>query len=344
MKRRIAASAGWPSPPTPRLRQRTILAVLTAASLARCTDGPPDPIPMDPAAHRAAVDAFAAARTAELQAPESWLSLAGLLWLSPGENTMGSAQDNDVVLPAEAPPRLGTLTVGDSTVTWVTAPGVTVTQGVDSTLSRTAGSGPVSQDASGDPAVTESDMTADVGQGKFVVLRHGDLSWIIIRRGDRWAVRLRDDASHAYALFAEHGIDRFPTSETWRVTARWVPHDKTVAVPNVLGTVAEVKSPAVLEFWVDGRRMTLDVAGEPEHGQYMLVFADSTSGRESYGGGRYVWIDEPDADNRVVIDFNRAYNPPCVWTAFATCTLPTRDNRLPAAVEAGEKMWVNAHH
>jgi uncharacterized protein (DUF1684 family) len=292
---------------------------------------------MDPAAHAAAVQAFADARVAELSAPDSWLSLIGLLWLSPGENTVGSAPDNDIVLPAKAAPRVGTLTVDGRDVRWRTAPGVTVTLGVDSTLDMSAGSGAIPSDVSRDPAVTEADPMESPGAGKYVVLRHGDLNWIIIRRGDRMAMRLRDNASDTYAAF--HDIDRFPTSEAWRVTARWVPHDKVVAVPNVVGTVAEVESPAALRFWIDGREMALDVPGGEEHGRYMLVFADATSGRETYGGGRFLWIDGPDAQGRVVVDFNLAYNPPCVWTAFATCPLPTRDNRLPLAVEAGEKNW-----
>jgi uncharacterized protein (DUF1684 family) len=192
-------------------------------------------------------------------------------------------------------------------------------------------------DVSGDPAVEEADLTRDLGEGRNVVLRHGDLNWIVIRRGDQVALRLRDNASEGYRTF--QGIDRYPTSAAWRLTARWVPHDKAVSVPNVLGTVSEVASPAALEFWVDGRRMALDIPGSAEHGRYMLVFADSTSGGETYGGGRYLWVDGPDDQGRVVLDFNRAYNPPCVWTPFATCPLPTRDNRLPVRVEAGEKNW-----
>jgi len=292
---------------------------------------------MDPETHAAAVQAFADARVAELSAPDSWLSLIDLIWLSAGENTVGSAPDADVVLPAEAPQRVGTLTVDGRTVLWRTAPGVGVTMGVDSTLDMTAGSGAIPPDVSRDPAVAEADLTESPGQGKFRVLRLGDLNWIVIRRGDRMAVRLRDNASDTYDRF--HGIERFPTSSAWRVTARWVPHDKTVAVPNVLGTVSEVASPAELHFWLDGRPMSLDVPGGEEHGRYMLVFADATSGKETYGGGRFLWIDGPDGEGRVVVDFNLAYNPPCVWTEFATCPLPTKDNRLPVAVEAGEKNW-----
>jgi uncharacterized protein (DUF1684 family) len=319
------------------VRAATLAATLAAAVAAGCGERPPEPVPVDPEAHAVEVQAFADARVEELEAPDSWLSLIGLIWLAEGENTVGSAPDNDVVLPAKAAPRVGTLTVDGRTVRWRTEPGVTVTMGVDSTLDRSAGSGAISPAVSGDPAVTQADLSESPGEGKHIVLRHGDLDWIVIRRDERMAVRLRDNASETYDRF--HGIDRYPTSPAWRVTARWVPHDKRVAVPNVLGTVTEVASPAALHFWIDGRRMSLDVPGGEEHGRYMLVFADSTSGRETYGGGRFLWIDGPDEDGRVVVDFNLAYNPPCVWTEFATCPLPTKDNRLPVAVEAGEKNW-----
>jgi len=309
---------------------------LLACAMA-CADAPPEPIAVDEAAHAAAIEAFAAARVGELSAPDSWLSLIGLHWLPQGETTVGSAQANGVVFPRKAAPRVGTLVVAGTEVRWRTEPGVTVTQGVDSVLALPAGTGALEQDPSGDPAVEEAVLTADVGEGRNVLLRHGDLDWIVIRRGDRVALRLRDNGSAAYAAF--HGIDRYPTSTAWRVTARWVPHEKKVAVPNVLGTVSEVDSPAALEFWLGGRRMTLDVPGGEEFGRYMLVFADSTSGGETYGGGRYLWVDGPDDRGRVVVDFNLAYNPPCVWTPFATCPLPTRDNRLPIRVEAGEKNW-----
>jgi uncharacterized protein (DUF1684 family) len=210
-----------------------------------------------------------------------------------------------------------------------------VTRGVDSTLALPAGTGAIPPDVSGDPVVSEADLTTDLGPGKSVVLRIGSVNWIAIRRGDRVALRVRDDDSQAYQVFP--GIERYPVSTDWRITARWVPHAKKVRVPNVLGTVTETDSPAALEFWIGGVKRTLDVVGEPEDGRYMLVFADATTGKETYGGGRYLWIDPPDARGRVVVDFNLAYNPPCVWTPYATCPLPTKDNRLDIAVEAGEK-------
>jgi len=300
-----------------------------------CARGGPEPIPIDPAEHARAVEAFAVARVAETAAPGSWLSLIGLHFLEPGETTVGSAPDNGIVLPAPAAPRLGTLVVEEAGVRWRTEAGVTVTQGVDSTLAAEPGTGAVPSSPSEDPGVEEADLTPGAGVGKSVVLRFGSLSWLVIRRGGRWALRVRDDASPAYQGF--HGIERFPTSLDWRLTARWEPHEKSVGVPDVLGNVTEQPSPAALRFRVQGRDLALDVVGEPENGRYMLVFADATSGSETYGGGRFLWVDGPDEQGRVVVDFNFAFNPPCVWTEYATCPLPTRDNRLPVRVEAGEK-------
>jgi len=310
------------------------LLFLLAASGAAC--GPS----LDPVVHRSDVAAFAAAREAELQAPDSWLSLIGLHWLSDGETTLGSGTENDIVLPeGKADGRVGRLIVDAGSVRFVAERGARVTEGVDSTLDLSAGSGAIPPDVSRDPVVTESVLTASLGPGKHVVLRHGSINWIVIRRGERVALRLRDNKSEAYAAF--HGIDRYPADPLWRVRARWVPHEKTVAVPNVLGTVSEEPSPAALEFRVGLRRYSLDVTGAPDADRYMLVFADETSGRETYGGGRYLWVRRPDAEGYVVVDFNFAYNPPCVWTPFATCPLPSRDNRLALAVEAGEKSWAH---
>ncbi len=299
-------------------------------------DGRPQAIPIDAEIHRAEVDGWVQRRLSEMSAPDSWLALIGLHWLEEGEATLGSAPGNDILLPGKAASRVGRVVLEDGELRFLVEPGVLVTQGIDSTLSSPVATGARPPDVSGDPDIQEATL-GDPTPGHHTVLRHGDLNWIQIRRGDRFALRVRDNANHSYEDFTE--IDRYATSVDWRVTARWVPQDKTVAVPNVLGTITDTPSPAYLEFWIDGQRRTLDVVGEAEHGEYMLVFADSTSGGETYGGGRYLWIEEPDDEDRVVIDFNLAYNPPCVFTDFATCPLPTRENRLALRVEAGEKVW-----
>jgi uncharacterized protein (DUF1684 family) len=300
-------------------------------------DRPPPPVPVDPVAYRASVEAWFARREAELRAPDSWLSLIALDWLPQGETTIGAAPDNGVVLPAgKAPDHVGRIVVSGESARFVADSGVAVTRGVDSTLAAPEGSiGAIPPDVAHDPMVAGADLTEDLGPGKFVVLRVGSINWIAIRRGDRVALRVRDDDSEEYQVF--QGIQRYPVSTDWRITGRWVPDEKTVRVPNVVGMVTEQASPARVEFWIGGVRRALDVVGPPDHGRYMLVFADATSGEDTYGGGRYLWIDPPDPQGRVVLDFNLAFNPPCAWTPYATCPLPTRDNRLDIAVEAGEK-------
>ena len=313
------------------------MAILLASG--GCADGPPEPIPLDEAAMEASVAAFHDARVAELAAPDSWLSLIALHWLDEGETTLGAAPENDVVLPGEGTaPRVGRVILQDSTVRFVAEPGVRVIQGVDSTLSLPAGSGAFPPDTTADPAVAEA-VLGNVGPGKATVLRHGAVNWILVRRGDEYALRVRDNAHPVYGDF--HGIERYPFASKWAVTARWVPHEKTVRVPNVLGTESEQASPAYVEFWVDGQRHTLDVTGDPDDDRFMMVFADETSGDGTYGGGRYLWFSAPDERGRAVLDFNLAYNPPCVWSDFATCPLPTRDNRLGVRVEAGEEDWAH---
>lgn len=316
------------------------MSIIPAAALivAACSS-PPERVPVDPEAHAAAIADFHAARVAELEAPDSWLSLIALHWLPEGETTVGSDGSNDLVLPeGKASPVVGRVVRQGDAVRFVPEPGVVVTSGIDSTLSLPAGSGAIPPDVSGDPSITDEAL-GSAGSGKSIVHRHGPINWILVSRGDEFALRVRDNESPVYGDF--DGIDRYPTSTDWRITARWVPHEKTVLVPDVLGTSSESESPAHLEFWVDGERHTLDVTGSPDSDRFMMVFADATSGGTTYGGGRYVWFDAPDDQGRVVIDFNLAYNPPCVWTGHATCPLPTRDNRLAVAVEAGEKDWAH---
>lgn len=322
-------------------RARTGASAATALVLLACSacSGPPDPIPVDPEAHRAEVQRFHDARVAELAAPDSWLSLIGLYWLQEGELTLGADPASDVVLPADkAPPRLGRLVRTGDEVRFVAEPGVRVTSGIDSTLALSAGSGAFPPDVSGDPAITDEAL-GSAGPGKSIVHRHGPLNWVLMTSGDQLALRVRDNESPNYDDF--HGIDRYPISVEWAVTARWVPQEKSILVPDVLGGAAEAVSPAFLEFWIGGERHTLDVTGEPGADRYMMVFADGTSGRGTYGAGRYMWFDAPDEQGRVVLDFNKAYNPPCVWTGYAVCPLPSRDNRLAVAIEAGEKDWAH---
>jgi uncharacterized protein (DUF1684 family) len=181
-------------------------------------------------------------------------------------------------------------------------------------------------DASGDPTF----LTLD------------SLSWFIIKRDGRFAVRLRDRESRFLKEFS--GIQRFPVDSTWRIPAKLEKYDppKQVKVPNILGSVSESESPGALVFEYEGIEFKLDPLGESLSRSLFLIFADQTNGTDTYGAGRFLYVDPPDSLGNTTIDFNKSYNPPCAFTAYATCPLPPSQNILPFRVTAGEKNY--GHH
>jgi hypothetical protein len=311
-----------------------LLIALLAAPLLAAAEGATPPQPAAPAV---ATPASAAPKGAYLQEIESWrrerdeglrdrdgwLTLVGLHWLKEGENRFGSGADNDIIFPAgKAPARAGVLRRSGDKVTLEAAPGAGIAR-------------------DGKP-VTTLDLAAD-DAGKPVVLELGSLRLFVIKRGDRLGLRVRDRESPALAAF--RGVESFPADPAWRVEARFEPYDppKPVPVPNILGTVSEEPSPGAVVFEKDGRTYRLDALTGSDQGDLWLIFADRTSGEATYGGGRFLETPPP-AGGKVVVDFNKAYNPPCVFTEFATCPLPPRQNRLDLAVTAGEKMYGEQHH
>ena len=166
-----------------------------------------------------------------------------------------------------------------------------------------------------------------------------DLRFFVIRRSKGFAVRLRDLNAPTRREFS--GIDYYPVDPGWRIEASFVPYQppRPIEIPNILGTIDTMLCPGALEFERDGRRCRLEpVQEDPESGELFLIFKDGTSGDGTYPPGRFLYADPP-VDGRVILDFNRAYNPPCAFTPFATCPLPPPGNELPLAVEAGEKMY-----
>jgi len=294
---------------------RTAVCVLFLGLAAGCT---PDLPQMDAAVHRDQVEEWHRNRIARLLEPEGWLSVIGLDWLEPGENSFGADSSNAVVFPSlEGVPALaGTFVLDGETVRMDVAPGVEITW-------------------NGQPVETLTLLGPELEEA--VTPRLGSLRWRALRRQNLTGIRLRDTAAAALAEF--EGIQRFPVSLDWRIPARFEPHDppKILEVPNVLGQISEQPSPGAVVFRAGGRRLSLDVTGDPRGGTLSIVFGDETNGLETYGGGRFLTVEAPDQEGRLFIDFNLAYNPPCVFTDYATCPLPTRDNRLPVAVEAGEK-------
>jgi hypothetical protein len=171
------------------------------------------------------------------------------------------------------------------------------------------------------------------------VLSMGALRWFIIKRGRDFGVRLRDLENPAVLQLKE--IPRFVVDATWKVDAVWERNDppKQVYVPTVLGTIDTSWCYGSLAFSLNGQACRLDPIGNPAQEDLFVIFGDQTNGRETYGGGRYLYAKPPDSTNRVILDFNKAYNPPCVFTDFATCPFPPPQNKLPLRITAGEKMY-----
>jgi uncharacterized protein (DUF1684 family) len=268
----------------------------------------------DPDAHRAIVEAWRSQRYAALRRDTGWLTLSGLDWLRPGVNRIGSASDAEIVLPS-GPADAGTLSLSDHGVRADGVPGGLSIDGV---------------------AVTDMPLVNDQ-EGEPTMLELGRLRLCIIERGGRMAVRTWDTESAARRGFA--GIDHWPVDPAWQFEARFEPTGHMLQVPDVLGTLEDETSPGDVVFELDGVMHRLQALPGGDAGELWLVFGDATNGVETYGGGRFLYTGAPDGDGRVNVDFNRAYNPPCVFSPYATCPLPWPANRLPIRIEAGERNW-----
>ncbi len=261
-----------------------------------------------------------AERVSKLKAEDGWLTLVGLSWLSQGQQTLGKAADNTIVVKSpNAAEHIGTLRVEGKSVRF-----------------SVHASGGVMHD--GKP-VTDLDLTSDAG-GKPTVLTQGSLSFYVIDRGGRLGVRIKDSKSPTRTRFA--GLDYFPNDPAWRIDATFEPYaaPKRVKVPTMVGVEEEHDVPGKFRFHHEGRDIALEAFDDGD--MLMIVFADKTSGKESYGAGRFLYVEKPKA-NRATLDFNLAESPPCAFTAYATCPLPPAGNRLTVAVTAGEKTPATPH-
>jgi hypothetical protein len=257
-------------------------------------------------------------RVSNLTSEDGWLTLVGLHWLKEGDNRFGSAEEkNDLVFPAGTPEHIGTLTLKGGKVTLAVQPGVPLTR-------------------AGQP-FTGGALRNDM-EGQPDVLSLGTLRFFVIRRGEKFGIRVRDTEAQARKQF--HGIPTWPVSAAWRIEGRFEPATtpRKMAIPTVLGTVDEMQSPGTVVFTVNGQEYRLDPVQEPGDDKLFIIFADQTNRSESYGAGRFLYADLP-KDGKVVLDFNRAYNPPCAFSPYATCPLPPPQNRLKVRVEAGEKRY-----
>ncbi len=269
------------------------------------------------ASYEQELEQWKAKRLANLKSEDGWLSLIGLFWLKEGENRFGSDLTGEIVLPdGKAPALAGTLRLAAGKVTLDAKPDAKIT-------------------SKGQP-VTTLELKSDE-DGEPTMLEMGSLSFHVVKRGERLGLRVKDRENPARAAFK--GTDYYPADRKWVVNARFEPYQppKQVPILNVLDMTTEEISPGALAFEVDGRPYRLEALKEKGEEQFFIIFADQTSGKETYGAGRYLYADPPGADGRVTLDFNRAYSPPCAFTKYATCPLPPQQNRLALRVEAGER-------
>ena len=275
-------------------------------------------IAIDTVAHKTEVEQWYTKRVGDLKAPNGWLNLIGLHWLHEGINSFGSGKNNDIVFPeGKIPERAGFFILKGNTVTLEVASKVSIT-------------------SQGKPVKTMVIFHPD--SAKNPLIEFDSLRWTIIKRDNQFGVRLRD-LNHA-DLKNFTGIDRYPVSASWRLEAKLEKADtaKTIDITNVLGQTTAQKSPGTLVFEINGEIFRLD-ALEGNKEELFIIFADSTTGKETYGAGRFIYVKRPGDDGRTIIDFNKAYNPPCAFTPYATCPLPPKQNMLNIAITAGEKNY-----
>ena len=302
-----------------RIVSATLAVLLTGLIAERAV---PDS-PVGRSAYTAEIEKWRSEREAIVSATNGWLSVAALFFLKEGRNTFGSLSSNDLVLPTSAPARAGWFDVRQGRVF------ANVNSGVDATFDqRKVQTG----------AEIELKETADLGGRQALVL--GPLTLFVHLSGERLAIRMLDAGSALRRNFK--GLTWFPIDAAYRVDARFVPFEapKSVEVPNILGDLERFTSPGTLNFTLNGEEHRLQPfqVGKAREPRFFIVFRDLTSGKETYEAARFVYAPMPE-DGTTVIDFNRAYNPPCAYNPFTTCPLPPPSNRLNLRILAGEKRY-----
>ncbi len=270
--------------------------------------------------HRYEVDLWHSKRIDGLNKDTGWLNLVGLHWLEEGDNSFGSSKKNKIVFPKNSPEQIGVLTLKDSII-------------IFTSISE-------SKVMLGGKVITKVEMKSDVG-GNPTILEVGSLKWFIIKRGDKYGIRLRDLEAELLADF--NGIERFAVDSLWKINAKVNKYDspQKIMIPTILGTAEESFSPGKIVFKIDNKEYSLEPTSAGKG--LFIIFADLTSGEETYGAGRYLYVGVPDSKNNVVLDFNKSYNPPCAFTKFATCLLPPDQNKLRIRITAGEKNYGLGH-
>jgi uncharacterized protein (DUF1684 family) len=283
-----------------------VAAAIAAGRVSRSVEASP--------AYAGEVERWRAERERDLQSDTGWLTVAGLAFLQPGINTAGSSPDNDVVLPEPAPKRAGRFVRDGRIVAFEPEPHL------DLTLNGQALAGRV--------ILSDRDRVG-----------WGSVTWQLHTSGDRIGIRIRDTHSELRRSF--NGLSWFPIREAWRLDGRFLPYEspRTITVPNVLGDYETLSVPGEVAIRIGDRDVRLQAA-QSGNGLW-FIFSDRLGGRDTYHI-RFLHAEAPGADGHVVVDFNRAYNPPCAYNPFTTCPLPPPQNRLDIAIDAGERRY-HAH-
>jgi uncharacterized protein (DUF1684 family) len=267
-----------------------------------------------------------AQRATSLQAPEGWLSLIALGWLKEGDNSFGTAGDSRVQITAAAPAHIAVVRLEKGTIH----------------LLPPAEGFPKDLLVDGQPA-KEQVLLADDSE-KPSKLTIGTLTVIVIHRDDQFALRVKDLQAPTRVGF--HGLRWYAPNATYRIHARWIPYNppKVLDIPTVLGTTTHMPAPGAVEFTLDGQVVRLEpVLEDPKSTDLFFIMRDATSKSSTYGSGRFLYTELPDhgvsQPGEVWLDFNRLVNPPCAFTAYATCPLPPSQNRLTVPIPAGEQRY-----
>jgi uncharacterized protein len=307
----------------PVMKRLIVFALLVTACAREQTVAPPTASAPPADNHAAEVRQWQTQRAERLKREDGWLSLVGLFWLQEGENPVGSDKAvSRVVLPAKTPASSGTLTLKDGKVTLTATTPMTI---------------------DGKPVTEPVVLNDDASEAGPTLVKLGSVQFQIIKRGPRYGVRVKDPEADSRTHFV--GLEYYPVEPKWRVEARLEPYNpvKKIPITDVTGLTQDSDSPGALVFTVDGKEYRLDPILEEGSDELFLIFRDETSRDATYPAGRYLYAKKPGADGKTIIDFNRAYNPPCAFTDFATCPLPPLQNRLATRVEAGEKKYKGGH-
>lgn len=263
------------------------------------------------------IKAWQQTRVESLKKENGWLNLAGLFWLEEGRNSFGASTENKIIFPKDKSKQL----LGDFILE----------------------KGEVFVEIKANAEVFNENQSVEKLKifpvEKTIILKHNSLRWFVIKRGEKYAIRLRDLESPFLKEF--HGIETFPIDSKWKIKAKFVATEgKKIPILDVTGQTNQQDSPGVLVFSIAGKEYKLDALKEGD--EFFIIFGDKTNKKETYGAGRFLYATKPDVEGYTYLDFNKAYNPPCAFTPYATCPLPPKQNNLPIEVKAGERNY--GHH